>query len=225
MAQSMQQRQKALEKQAKKRKEKHAAIRRQQQHEAVTRPGGSRHQIQAAAAWPVSEVLLSQGWNAIPGALAQIAVAREAPDGRVAVGSFLVDLGCLGVKNAMAVIFGDFDEYDRALRRTMMSTEPLMQADLNLVAKIVRDAIAYAADLGFMPHTDYQMAAPILAGADPDACPVEIPLGGPDNMPVYVAGPNDNVQVILTRLERRLGPDGFEVVLPLPVLPRELFGP
>jgi hypothetical protein len=96
----------------------------------------------------------------------------------------------------------------------MRSRQKMIPADLNLVAKIIREAIAYADSLGFKPHRDYRQAAPILGDADPDACEIEIPLGK-DGKPLYISGPYDNVQGIMRRLERAVGPDGFSYVVGL----------
>jgi hypothetical protein len=90
----------------------------------------------------------------------------------------------------------------------------MKKADLNLAAKIVREAIAYARGLGFSPHPDYYDAAPLLAGADPDAEKKKIPLGSRDGKPLFVAGPYDDVPRIMAKLERAVGPNGFHFTAP-----------
>lgn len=198
-------RQKALARQAAKRKA------RQQVARADGRPFAPA--LRAAATWPVHEVLISQGWER-PGGLIEILVARRSPLGQISCGAFLVDLGCLGVKNAFGRVFGSETDYRRGLRDEFMEMRPRVHGDLNLAAKIVREAIAYARDLGFEPHRDYRQASIILSGADPDACPTSIPLGGEDGRPLYVAGPYDRPQVIVAKLTKRLGPDGFNFLIP-----------
>jgi hypothetical protein len=91
----------------------------------------------------------------------------------------------------------------------------MIKADLNLVAKIIREAIAYAQDLGFKPDPDYRDAMLVLGDADPDACDVPIPLGSRDGKPLFIAGPYDNVDRIKARLTRKLGPDGFNFLFPV----------
>jgi len=56
-----------------------------------------------------------------------------------------------------------------------------------------------------------------LSGADPDACPAKIPLGGDDGKPFYIAGPYDHARAIVDKLIRRLGPDGFHYIIPMEV--------
>jgi len=98
---------------------------------------------------------------------------------------------------------------------TSVSGQYWIQADLNLVAKIIREAIAYAKDLGFKPDPDYRDAMLVLGDADPGACDVPVPLGGQDGKPFFIAGPYDNVDRIIAKLTRKLGPDGFYFLVPI----------
>ena len=126
-----------------------------------------------------------------------------------------MDLACLGVKSAFASLFGSTFEYESELRDPMFERQELEPADINLVAKIIREGIAYAKSLGFNPDPDYRDAMILLNGADPDACPIEIPLGGEDGNPFFIAGPYDNVSRIMAKLERAVGRDGFTFIVPM----------
>ena len=170
--------------------------------------------LRASGNWPLHECLLTKEWRE-EGATVQILVARRSPSGQIATGTFLVDLGCLGVKSAFASLFDTRREYEQKLRAGMMARQKIIKADLNLVAKIVREAIAYAQDLGFKPDPDYRDAMLVLGAADPDACDVPIPLGGRDGKPFFIAGPYDNVDRIMAKLTRKLGPDGFRFLFPV----------
>jgi hypothetical protein len=88
----------------------------------------------------------------------------------------------------------------------------MIHADLNLAAKIIREGVAYARELGFSPNRDIRDAELVLGDADPDACDEEIPLGR-DGKPFFVSGPYDNVERILDKLTRKLGPDGFHYMI------------
>ncbi len=176
--------------------------------------GVSRRVPREAGQWPLLECLVTREWQNTM-MLTQIVVARQAPDGRVAAGVFLVDLACLGIKDGYAVLFPSWREYERQLRAQITAQQPMVRADLNLVAKIVREATRYAAALGFQPHPDAADAMPLLADADPDACDVPIPLGGPEGKPLYISGPYDDAEAIINHLVRRLGPDGFHYLVML----------
>ena len=169
--------------------------------------------LRTSGDWPLYECLVAKNWQR-PEEITQILVARRSPSGQIAVGAFLVDLGCLGVKNAFASLFNSRWEYERELRRPMTQRQAMIPVDLNLAAKIIREAIAYAQELGFKPHPDYRDAMLVLGDADPDACDVPIPLGR-DGKPFYIAGPYDNVDRIMNKLMRKLGPDGFHFIIPI----------
>jgi hypothetical protein len=170
--------------------------------------------LRASGSWRLHECLLTKEWQE-EGAIVQILVARRSPSGQIATGTFLVDLGCLGVKSAFASLFDTRREYERKLRARITARQKMIRADLNLVAKIIHEAIAYAKDLGFKPDPDYRDAMRVLGDADPDACDVPIPLGGPEGKPFFIAGPYDNVDRIMAKLTRKLGPDGFHFLFPV----------
>jgi hypothetical protein len=196
-------RQKALARKAARHKEKKQVSVRQ------TVPAG-RPALRAAANWPIHECLVSRSWRE-PGELVQILVARSA-GGEIAAAGFLVDLGSIGVKNALTHVLTS-QEYEE-FRRTFTSQQPMMRADLDLAAKIVHEGIAYAERFGFGPHPDYRDAAILLAGANPAACSTTVPLGL-EGKPFFVPGPFDNVPKIVRQLERAVGPGNFHYVVEL----------
>jgi hypothetical protein len=167
--------------------------------------------------WPVLECLVSEGWQT-PGEIVQAVVARQSPEGAVAVSVFLIDLGCLGIKDAFMRRFATLEQYDRELREQLVDVRPMLRVDLNFVAKLVREAVAYARSLGFRPHKDYQEASPLLDGADPDAALADIPLGQ-DGQPLFVNGPYDNVPKILETLNRSVGEGNYHYLLGGPAGP------
>ncbi len=197
----------ALKKKAEREKAKRLA-------QATVTSKSPRQILRESGRWPLLECLVSREWQDTM-QLTQIVVARQAPDGRVAAGVFLIDLACLGVKDGFASLFSSRREYEQKLRSRVEGRQAMMKADLNLAAKLIREATRYAAELGFRPHPDSADAMLVLGEADPDACDVPIPLGGPGGKPLYIAGPYDNVQAIMHRLLRKLGPDGFHYFVPV----------
>ncbi len=212
-------RQKSLQRRAAKQKQRKVQSSRAVAHAS---PGpvdhASQAALKAATAWPLHECLISRDWQR-EGELVQILVARQSPTGSLAAGVFLVDLGCLGVKSAFASLFRSLAEYE-TLRQRLMSTQALVQGDLNTAAKIIREGIAYARQLGFEPDPDYREASLLLAGADADASDARIPLGR-DGKSFFVAGPHDNAKKIIAQLSRAVGPGNFEYIVPLGPPPRD----
>jgi hypothetical protein len=192
-------------------RERKAAKRRARQSRAPSAPRSNRGWLRAAADWPLHECLVTKEWRE-PGAIVQILVSRRSPQGQVAAGVFLVDLGCLGVKNAFGRAFNTQGEYAAELRNDITARQEMIHADLNLAAKIIREGVAYARELGFRPNRDIRDARLVLGDADPDACDEEIPLGT-DGKPFFVSGPYDNVDRIMDKLTRKLGPNGFHYMI------------
>ncbi len=209
MARNPKKRQQQLARKAAKRKKKRSKAR----MPVASGPGGRMKLPPETKSWPLRECLITEEWQDTI-QITQILIARNAPGGRIAVGGFIVDLGCLGVKNATSHVFESEGDY-LALRNQMTSRQSMVPCDLDLAAKVIEETIAYARDLGFEPHRDYRRAAPILGDADPQACHVPIPLGGPEGKPMFFAGPYDNVAKIMGILERAVGPDGYNFMAPL----------
>lgn len=205
MAQNTKKRQKKLQKKNAKRKQKRAEITRREV--ATAAPSLSR-----TKEWPLEAVWLSGSWRD-PEELTQILIMRRGPHGHVAIGLALIDRMCLGVKNAYGRVTNEF-EYNELLEH-MREAQGVAPADVNLVAKIIRDSVAYASEIGFRPNKDLRQTLLVLGEADPDSCDEEIEMGGADGKPHFVGGPYDNVDKIMKTLTKKLGPDGFTYMVPL----------
>jgi hypothetical protein len=199
-----------------------AARRKEVKAHAPRRPAGGRALLQLSARWPLLECLVTKSWQE-PGEIVQIVVARRSPSGQVAAGVFLVDLGCLGVKNAFASLLDSALEYRQELRSRFAEQQTLVPADLNLVAKIIREGVAYASSLGFKPNRDYRDALLVLGPADPDACATPIPLGDGTGRPLFISGPYDNVPKIMRQLAKAVGEGNYEFTSPVESMSPDFF--
>lgn len=130
-------------------------------------------------------------------------------------------MGCLGIKNAIADLFDSRGEY-RKLRNRIRQDQALVQAEPDLVAKIIRDGLVYARRLGFEPNPDHRETMMVLGDANADACGAHIPLGK-DGKPFFISGPSDNVPLIISKLEKAVGPEGFDYLVGLEE-PDDVFG-
>ena len=206
-------RQSALQKKAAKRKAKHRGS-------ALVRPASLPKLPHEAARWPLFECLMSHDWKD-PHSLVQIIVARRSPADEVAAAVFLVDLGCLGVKSAVAHMFDSTSAYEHGLRTRIQETQRLDRTDLNLAAKVIREGLVYARGLGFKPDPDYYTAATLLQDADPDGVRTSVPLGL-NGKPYFFAGPYDNAPRILAQLTRAVGAGNFDFTVFTDELPFQL---
>jgi len=141
---------------------------------------------------------------------------------RIALGMFLLDVFCLGVKNAS----GTNPVQKRSTRSAstigggLRSSSPMPPACLR---KLVEGGVAYARELGFNPHPDYAVASQIFGELDARPAPPSSPTGRKAS-PSIVPGPNETAaqaQAIVERLARRLGTEGFDYLVTMVAPPGE----
>jgi len=168
--------------------------------------------VERASRHAIRECWISSTWRD-PQQLTQIAVARPMNDrGTVAYMAVLVDRMCLGAKTGY-LRTGSAVDFELHLDH-MREPCPMQRCDPALAAKIVQVGLDYAHALGFAPVSEAAEAIALLDDVDPEDCDEPIKVGGPEGKPFYVAGPHDDVVRIITRLRNRLGPDGFNYLVP-----------
>lgn len=143
--------------------------------------------------------------------LGHVAVTRFRGSGEAEVGVFLVDVNCLGVKDAF-YNRADQAEYDRALLEKILPAANRKALDPPSARKLVEGAVAYAANLGFAPHPDYKQAARVLGGISAAESTATFTFGR-DGKPLYIQGRYDSFEKclrILKQLRARCGEDNFD---------------
>jgi hypothetical protein len=187
---------------------------RQKQANKTTTPGeagATAPQIATAAASPIYESLVPAKLFEL--GMGNLVFSRSLPDGRIALGAFLLDIFCLGVKDAFVAIVSR-DEYAKRLR-SWSTAENLQPTQPACFRKLVEGGVAYAHELGFNPHADYDVARHIFGDVQAAACPTHFEYGH-DGKPFYISGPHETatqVRAILDHLERRLGPGKFDFLV------------
>jgi hypothetical protein len=195
--------QKRLAKQKAKRAEKRA-------FELRRNSGDPTIRLEHAGKWPVVQsVMGSKLWK---DGLAYMMIARQESDGRYVFAAFVVDVFCLGVKNAFwrAGTRTDLDE----LIDNLEQAGELESVTPEYLAKVVTGAVEYAQSLGFQPHADYRHAALLLQGIDPATCSIPCTFGK-DGKPVYIAGPNESFAQAMA-ISARIGQVGEDYLMGLP---------
>jgi hypothetical protein len=142
--------------------------------------------------------------------MGSVVLSRFKSEGRVESGVFLLDVFCLGVKDAMFVQL-DMEEYEDNLLRRYSAQDPLEPIEPPCARKLVEEAVRYAAGLGFQPHPDYKKGCRVFGGTDPSACTRTFVFGH-EGKPHYIQGPHDSPQrvaVILRALKTRCGEGNF----------------
>ena len=160
------------------------------------------------------EAFIGKDWK--EHGMANIIVARLRSDRSPEFSVFLLDLFCLGVKDATHHTDKTESEYRDFLAG--LPAEAFGQSIQPACAKkMIEGAIEYAEKFGFAPHRDYRKARRVLSGIDSADCPETYSFGEEDGRPCYVRGPDDSeerVDRVLALLERKCGVDGFTYVDP-----------
>jgi hypothetical protein len=145
------------------------------------------------------------------GGLVTVLVARKHGWDKVSHCGYLVDVYCLGVKNAHGPKV-DTEQNLRRFREQYFGSyhAGYRQVPMELVQHLVFGARDYARGLGFEPHPDFAAAAPHLGDwSGPSAITF-----GKDGKPFYINGPYDDARTVIKTLEKNVGkPPKFDYVL------------
>ena len=154
--------------------------------------------IKSSQSCPVDRCLINKGWQ--KKGMAHIMVVRRKEDGHFILGGYLVDLLCLGVKNAFCHAGLRSKDLDEALAR-FREREAFEAIDFNHAKEIIFGGIEYARKLGFEPHRDFKLAREVL-GTDETVREHAIRFGDAGGRPLFVSGPDDDVDAILEKLSK-----------------------
>ena len=144
-----------------------------------------------------------------------LVVSRFKADGRVESGFFLLDVFCLGVKDAGFHCFNSIADYQESLLDRLFPDEDPVRMTPAAARKLTEDAISYARGLGFSPGVDYKKASRVFGGITTVDCDEEF-MFGKDDKPLYIQGPSDSparVERILRALEARCGEGGYHYIV------------
>ena len=144
-----------------------------------------------------------------------LVVGRLRADGRVEAGFFLLDVFCLGVKDAGFHCFNSIADYQESLIDRLFPDGNAVRMTPAAARKLTEDAVSYARGLGFSPGADYKKASRVFGGITTADCDEQFTFGKNDK-PLYIQGPSDSqtrVRRILRVLEARCGKDGYHYIV------------
>jgi hypothetical protein len=138
-------------------------------------------------------------------------IIRKQPSGKFAFGSFLVDRLCLGIKDSMSNCNFTSEQIDDLIEK-MASNATVEEVSPAYFHNLIYGALDYASELGLSAPKDFYFAEYLLDEdlVDDDIDTIEM---GWKGKPLYVAGPYDNKQKILSALNQSVGADGFEYIV------------
>ncbi|MGI8784206.1 MAG: hypothetical protein ACR2L2_11230 [Acidobacteriota bacterium] len=207
MALDPKRRQKQLAKKAARRAKKRAS----RPHSSGSKNVGvNPMEMAKAISAPIYESLMPQRLFEL--GLGNLVVSRRTAD-RVAVGVFLVDVFCLGVKDAFFNVIS-LEKY-QTLLASMSREGPYVPLHPTCARKLVEKAVEYARSLRLDPHKGYRLAKVIFGDLDGNVCPTSFEFGK-DGKPLFISGPNDTpkrCRQILDALSKHCGQDGYHYVM------------
>src|SRR5262249_20054527 len=127
-----------------------------------------------AAQAPIRHCLVPE--SLFDSGLGTVILARGNTPYYLAVGGFLVDAWCRGVKDTF-FHSANAEAFDMMMAR-MDATTPIASVDPSYARKLLRDAAAWAASVGFAPHRDFAAIERLFGDLRADACDATFQFGG-----------------------------------------------
>jgi hypothetical protein len=168
--------------------------------------------IRRAGEFPVYECLINADWQ--EKMVANIILSRRQPDGLIAFGVYLVDIGCLGLKSTFCNANFATARYEQELKGGLEAGSELVPCPLPLAHEIIYGGIDYAEGLGFRPDRDFRLSRHFLEPRERYAGETTGVEFGKDGQPYYVAGPNDDVRKVMQTLAQSVGEGNYKFVAP-----------
>ncbi|MCD6172071.1 MAG: hypothetical protein J7J36_06655 [Thermoplasmata archaeon] len=162
--------------------------------------------VRNARKYPIYECMINPSWKEM--GLAIILLSRKRPDGNILFGCYLVDIFCLGLKDTFWNSNFPLERYENELKPAVYRDEEPIDCDISMAHQIIYGAIEYAHKLGFNPHKDFRITKHILKDKNNLKMDADIEFGK-NGKPLYIAGPNDDIEAILKKLGEKLGEENF----------------
>lgn len=160
-----------------------------------------------ARQYPLGKCYINNNWQ--ESGMATVIVTRKMRNGDLIVGSYVVDVFCLGVKDTFFRINlpqFTFEEEFMPLFTDRMHLD-MEEVEAPFAFNLIYGAVEYAEDLGFDPHKDFRITEYVLDDVE-EIEYIEIEFGK-DGKPFYFSGPHDDVERILDTLNKNVGEDNY----------------
>lgn len=208
MATHEQKRQKKLAKQqSKEKKAKRELARKKQEMSSML------GKMRLASRYPIVDCKVSALEGMLPN-LVTVVLSRRVPGGEIALATFLLDCGCLGVKDA----HGQYctpGQYNNLMEKLDVR-QAMQDATPERAKALIEQTVQFAASLGFSPCGDFMKAFALFGEVDASQCTEIFPMGDAEGKPVYMSGPYEDAakqRAILSQLESAVGHGNYRYVM------------
>ena len=162
---------------------------------------------------PIYECRINSDWK--EGQLASIILSRVHSNGNISFSIYLVDLGCLGVKDSLYYFNMPSDEYQDYIEK-FEDKLPSETISYELAHNIVYAGIQFAEEYGFKPCKEFTSVTKYMLEEDTDGIElIEIEVGAEDGNPLYINNGYETptkVNQILKQLEKTAGVGNFTFI-------------
>ena len=192
-----------------KRKEREKRVSQEKARRRAAAQGeGTRAGLTRTQELPIEECVVSKGWR--ERGMAHILMARRTPQGRLVVGGYYVDTGCLGLKDTALLPDVSPEDYQQQVK-TQIFNDPVEfePCDPAEALGVIEGAIAYADSLGFRPNKRWGETRRLFQGIE--ARPPKKFACGHGGKPRLVVRKGEKATGALARLERAVGAGNYLV--------------
>jgi len=176
---------------------------------------GPRYYLQNAREYPIFGCWIYKDWQ--KSGITPVVVARRQSEDKVIFGVCMVDIWCLGIKDAYANADFSRRQFEQNLSK-MCNYEP-EECSVEFAHELIYGAMEYAKRYGFTPHVDFTRQFVDRVLDPPDAHPREGNIEfGKDGQPFYASGPYDDeskINQVLRTLKRTAGDENFKFMIAL----------
>ena len=152
---------------------------------------------------PIYKCFINRDWQSSK--MANVIVMRRHVNGNVTVGIYLIDLLCLGVKDAHFL----FNEPEDKVLDLFKNS--LQEVDYNLAHNIVYAGHDFAMEYDIQPHPDFKTVRYILEEDDDNIPLIEVEVGDSKGLPSLILQPGQEFKYrnVYEKLTSKLGKDNF----------------
>jgi hypothetical protein len=159
--------------------------------------------VQRGRTYPIVECWINDKWRLM--GEASIAIVRKMGGDKFAIGMYLLDLYCLGLKDGFYKIEPEYEKEE--LIKQISNDMKMIPCDATLAQNIIYGAIEYAEDLGFKPNKEFAVLQYLLDDLE-ELEYIEVEFGY-KGKPMYIPSPHDNVGLTLSILDKSVGEGNY----------------
>ena len=168
---------------------------------------------QKARKLPIDKCLINSNWKTE--GLAQIIVSRRHSNGNLTNGIYMVDLLCLGLRDSFCSFNMPESELQELIGNITGDFE-MLEVDYTLVHNIIFSAIAYADDLGFKPHKEFNTLSKYILEEDDEAVELIDIECGMDGKPAFIrtdSFTDAQAASIINQLKKSVGEGNYTFIV------------